>query len=72
MHITGGDVFGTVNENTLLLHKLMLPPKAMGTVRWVAPAGNYNVTASQILRLAVYCYLKCLTEEHVHGGSRPD
>ncbi|KAL5964506.1 V-type proton ATPase catalytic subunit A isoform 2 [Taenia solium] len=44
MHITGGDIFGSVYENTLVNHKLMLSPKAMGTVRWIAPAGNYTIT----------------------------
>ena len=44
MHITGGDIFGSVFENTLVNHKLMLAPKAMGTVKWIAPAGNYNIT----------------------------
>ncbi|VDM30841.1 unnamed protein product [Hydatigera taeniaeformis] len=44
MHITGGDIFGSVYENTLVNHKLMLSPKAMGTVRWIAPSGNYNIT----------------------------
>jgi V-type H+-transporting ATPase subunit A len=42
-HVTGGDIFGTVPENTLIKHKLMLPPRAKGTVTWVAPAGNYKV-----------------------------
>ena len=26
-HVTGGDVYGTVHENTLIKHKIMLPPK---------------------------------------------
>lgn len=46
MHITGGDIFGTVNENTLVKHRLMLSPKAQGTVRWIAPAGHYTITDS--------------------------
>jgi V-type H+-transporting ATPase subunit A len=43
-HITGGDVYGTVYESPLLRHKIILPPKAKGTVTWIAPRGNYNVT----------------------------
>ncbi len=42
-HVTGGDVYGTVQENTLIKHKIMLPPKARGTVKWIAPPGNYTV-----------------------------
>ncbi|KAL7638172.1 UNVERIFIED_CONTAM: hypothetical protein RMT77_011797 [Armadillidium vulgare] len=43
-HITGGDLFGTVYENTLIdSHKLPLNPKARGTVTYIAPAGNYSV-----------------------------
>lgn len=43
MHITGGDIYGSVQENTLVLHKLMLSPKAQGTVTWMAPPGNYAI-----------------------------
>jgi V-type H+-transporting ATPase subunit A len=42
--ITGGDIFGEVQENTLILHKIMLPPRLMGRVTFVAPAGSYNLT----------------------------
>jgi len=42
-HITAGDVFGTVQENSLLLHKIMLPPGAMGKITWIAAAGMYTV-----------------------------
>lgn len=42
-HITGGDIYGTVPENTLIKHKLMLPPNACGTITWIAPDGNYTV-----------------------------
>jgi V-type H+-transporting ATPase subunit A len=41
--VTGGDIYGIVPENTLIRHKLMLPPKAKGTVTYIAPAGNYKV-----------------------------
>ncbi|XP_027038081.1 V-type proton ATPase catalytic subunit A [Pocillopora verrucosa] len=43
-HITGGDLFGIVHENTLLNHRLILHPKARGTVTYIAPPGNYNIT----------------------------
>lgn len=43
-HMTGGDIFGIVQENTLIKHKLMIPPKCAGTVTYVANSGNYDVT----------------------------
>ncbi|XP_072166266.1 V-type proton ATPase catalytic subunit A [Diadema setosum] len=43
-HITGGDFYGLVPENTLIEHRLMLPPKARGTVTWIAEAGSYDIT----------------------------
>lgn len=42
-HVSGGDIVGTVRENDLVTHRIMLPPKAMGVLRWVAPAGKYTV-----------------------------
>merc|ERR1712002_527866 len=41
-HITGGDLFGLVHENTIIDHKIVLPPKARGTVTYLAPVGNYT------------------------------
>lgn len=45
-HLTGGDIFGTVYENAMVNHKIMLPPKALGTVTYVAEPGSYDVTVS--------------------------
>ena len=45
-HITGGDIYGIVYENTLIKHKIMVPPKAKGSVTWVADPGMYNITVS--------------------------
>ncbi|KAK8184673.1 ATP synthase alpha/beta family, nucleotide-binding domain-containing protein [Phyllosticta citribraziliensis] len=43
-HITGGDVFGSVFENSLLSdHKILLPPRARGTITRIAEKGSYNV-----------------------------
>jgi len=42
-HITGGDIFGIVQENIMITHKVMLPPNARGTVTYLAPPGNYTV-----------------------------
>lgn len=41
--VTGGDIYGTVPENTLIDHKLMLAPGAMGNVSYIAAPGNYTV-----------------------------
>lgn len=42
-HITGGDIYGTVQENRMIRHKVLLPPKARGTVTYLAPPGNYTI-----------------------------
>ncbi|KAJ5191869.1 ATPase F1 complex beta subunit/V1 complex C-terminal [Penicillium cinerascens] len=43
-HITGGDIWGTVFENSLVNdHKILLPPRARGTITRIAPAGDYTV-----------------------------
>ncbi|KAI9676438.1 MAG: H(+)-transporting V1 sector ATPase subunit A [Caeruleum heppii] len=43
-HITGGDSFGSVFENSLLSdHKIMLPPRARGTIKYLAEKGSYKV-----------------------------
>ncbi|KAG0720493.1 V-type proton ATPase catalytic subunit A [Chionoecetes opilio] len=42
-HITGGDLFGMVPENTIINHRVVLPPKARGTVTYLAAPGNYSV-----------------------------
>ncbi|PNS21165.1 V-type ATPase, A subunit [Sphaceloma murrayae] len=42
--ITGGDVFGSVYENSLLSdHKILLPPRARGTITRLAKEGSYTV-----------------------------
>ncbi|VDP42829.1 unnamed protein product [Schistosoma curassoni] len=46
MHITGGDIYGVVPENTLVQHRIMLSPKAQGTVKWIAPTGHYTLSVS--------------------------
>lgn len=44
-HITGGDIFGSIFENSLLDdHKILLPPRARGTITSIAEAGSYTVT----------------------------
>lgn len=45
-HITGGDLYGIVHENTLVKHKMLLPPRAKGTVTYLADPGSYSVDVS--------------------------
>lgn len=42
--LTGGDIYATVQENSLIEHKIMLPPGARGNVTYIAPAGEYSLT----------------------------
>lgn len=42
-HVSGGDIIGDVRENTLITLKVMVPPKAAGTVTYVSPAGSYTI-----------------------------
>lgn len=43
-HITGGDIWGTVTENSLVNnHKILLPPRAKGTITRIAGPGSYTV-----------------------------
>ncbi|CAI5452978.1 unnamed protein product [Caenorhabditis angaria] len=42
-HVTGGDEIGSVDENLLIKHKILLPPNACGTVTFVALSGSYTV-----------------------------
>lgn len=43
-HITGGDIFGSIFENSLLDdHKILLPPRARGTITSIAEKGSYSV-----------------------------
>ncbi|KAG0736759.1 hypothetical protein G6F23_010755 [Rhizopus arrhizus] len=43
-HITGGDVYGKVYENSLVtIHNIMLPPKSRGTITFIAPKGQYTL-----------------------------
>mmetsp|Transcript_56044 Transcript_56044/g.132156 ORF Transcript_56044/g.132156 Transcript_56044/m.132156 type:complete len:606 (+) Transcript_56044:31-1848(+) len=41
--ITGGDIFGEVAENVVINHKIMLPPKNMGRITWLAGPGSYTL-----------------------------
>ena len=40
--VTGGDVIGTVPETSVVLHKIMIPPKMSGTIESIQ-SGSYTV-----------------------------
>ncbi|KAI8642118.1 V-type proton ATPase catalytic subunit A [Parasitella parasitica] len=43
-HITGGDIYGKVYENSLVVnHSIMLAPGSRGTITHIAPKGNYTL-----------------------------
>lgn len=43
-HISGGDIYGSVFENSLISsHKILLPPRSRGTITWIAPVGEYTL-----------------------------
>lgn len=42
-HISGGFIIGTVPETHLIEHKVMVPPGIEGTVKKIAPKGEYTV-----------------------------
>eukprot|EP00696_Hemimastix_kukwesjijk_P002910 gnl/Hemi2/13566_TR4632_c0_g14_i1.p1 gnl/Hemi2/13566_TR4632_c0_g14~~gnl/Hemi2/13566_TR4632_c0_g14_i1.p1 ORF type:complete len:624 (-),score=154.60 gnl/Hemi2/13566_TR4632_c0_g14_i1:66-1937(-) len=41
--ITGGDIFGIVLESPLVKHQIMLPPRAMGRITYIAEKGDYAI-----------------------------
>jgi V-type H+-transporting ATPase subunit A len=41
--VGGGDIIGEVQENNIILHKIMLKPGTAGTVSYFAPKGMYTV-----------------------------
>lgn len=41
--IAGGDIFGAVQENVMINHKIMLHPRAGGKITFIAPRGQYTI-----------------------------
>ncbi len=37
-----------MNENSLVEHRIMLPPGAKGTISYIAPSGHYNINEEVI------------------------
>ena len=66
-HISGGDIYGTVQENTLIEHKIALPPKAAGTITFMAPAGEYQLEVNvQCTRTYMGISACTLASVHIH------
>lgn len=43
--VTGGDILGSVFENNLFKdHKIMVPPKSQGKIKYLADPGSYTVS----------------------------
>ncbi|WP_426349833.1 V-type ATP synthase subunit A [Alloiococcus sp. CFN-8] len=47
-YLKSGDVYATVQETDLILHKLMVPPYKEGTVVEVLPSGSYNIETTVV------------------------
>ncbi|VDN59402.1 unnamed protein product [Dracunculus medinensis] len=43
-HVTGGDIIGSVKENQLIIHRILLPPTSCGTIKFLADSGQYTVS----------------------------
>jgi V/A-type H+-transporting ATPase subunit A len=41
--LVAGDTIGTVPEGQTIIHKIMVPPKVAGRLKWVAAAGEYRI-----------------------------
>lgn len=52
--ITGGDIYGCIEENTLINHKVMLPPKAHGRISFIAEPGSYTIEVT-IIKKEIKC-----------------
>jgi V-type H+-transporting ATPase subunit A len=41
--VSGGDIYGHVQENDLILHKIMVPPNVSGKIEWIAPKAELTL-----------------------------
>ncbi|MFX1377340.1 MAG: V-type ATP synthase subunit A [Promethearchaeota archaeon] len=51
-NLVGGDVIGTVQETSVIQHKIMIPPKISGKLTYLASEGDYTIK-QEIYRLEV-------------------
>lgn len=42
--VQGGDVIGSVDETSIITHKIMIPPFVSGTIKRISEEGEYTVT----------------------------
>lgn len=42
--VYGGSILATIQETSLIQHKVMVPPNMEGTVTWTAPNGAYTIS----------------------------
>ncbi|KAL3095410.1 hypothetical protein niasHS_007509 [Heterodera schachtii] len=69
-HVTGGDIIGMVHESALVKHKIMVEPKACGTVKFIAPQGQYTVEDT-ILEVEFAGHTQKLTMMHIWPVRNP-
>ena len=43
IQVQGGDIIGTVDETSIITHKIMIPPKVSGTLKSIKEEGEYTV-----------------------------
>ncbi len=41
--VEGGDILGLVQETGLMQHRVLVPPNIRGTLKWLAPEGDYTI-----------------------------
>jgi len=41
--VSGGDIYGQVPENNIIMHKLMVKPGSSGKITYIAPKGSYTI-----------------------------
>lgn len=63
--VTGGDIYGIVYENTLIEHRMMVPPGARGNISYLAPHGNYNIN-EEILEIDFQGTKKVRESRQIH------
>jgi V-type H+-transporting ATPase subunit A len=69
--ITGGDIYGQVEENELLNnHRIMLPPMAMGEITYIAPEGHYSLKDT-VLELEFNGVTRKFTMNHMWPVRQP-
>ena len=62
-HISGGDIFGEVYENSVVTnHKIMMTPRGMGTVTHIVEKGSYGIDVCTF-----FAFFESLTDSSLIG-----